>query len=186
MDYMDYIQIEKDNKRFQGALYLFEGELMKIIVKKPQAFSAGDLISCFYNDVKFESKILKKAGNHIYILVPQFYEQFSNEKRKHPRIHVDIPAYICVPHKNKHGVSEKLPIQLIDVSREGIGFLTNNSLKLNGIYQLFCESIHLTLKAEVIIRNKRDYEGKIRYGCQIKSLSKEGEFQLRKLILIHN
>ncbi|WLR51838.1 PilZ domain-containing protein [Bacillus tianshenii] len=179
---MDYIKLVKDNKLYTGALYLFEGELMKIIVKNPQEYKAGDKITCLYTGVRFESKVLKVKDNHLFILVPQFYEQFPNEKRKHPRLKVDFPAHLHVSQEAESN-GEKTDARVLDISRKGLGIATTHPIRKERMYLLYIEENVLKLCAEIVIRNESTSDSMYRYGCEIHDINEENEFVLRKFIL---
>ncbi|WP_017753486.1 PilZ domain-containing protein [Calidifontibacillus oryziterrae] len=179
---MDYIKLIKDDEYQIGALYKFEGELMKITVKDPDVFRAGDQIYCSYSDILFDTKILKKEDYQLYVLVPQTNEHFPHEKRKHPRIKVDLEGTLL----NYYNYN-KADIKVIDISRDGFGILMNKKEKQIFSVGDVCE-IKIAISdnpfaANLQIRNNEVIDQAIRLGCELHSISSKDEFELRKFIL---
>lgn len=178
---MDYIKLGKDDEVVLGALYKFESELMKIVVKNPDFFHVGDTITCDYANVRFSSKILKKQDSQIYALVPQTYKQFPNEKRKHPRIAVDLDG-IIIPYINPTEVK----IKIVDLSRMGVGFITkkeDQQINIGEVCKIIINFSANQIKAHLKIKNCEQYPQENRYGCEIHSIYESDEFELRKFIL---
>ncbi|OEH92385.1 PilZ domain-containing protein [Bacillus solimangrovi] len=179
---MDYIKLKKDELLSTGALYLFEGELMKVVVKNVEDYNAGDHITCSYTGVEFETQILKINDNNLYMLIPQFNEQFPNEKRKHPRISGHIPVQMKGCARSEHE-QENIEGLIVDISRNGFGLTANRSLNEKNHYNIHFTDEQLPIDVQVIIRNKRQTDGEFRYGCEISSIEEKCEFLLRKYIL---
>lgn len=178
---MDYIRLTKDNVVVLGALYKFEGELMNIVIKNPEEFQIGDAVTCDYNNVRFSTKILKKSESQLYVLVPQTYEQFPNEKRKHPRIAVNMDG-LLLPVSNANAVN----IRVVDLSRMGFGLLLEKSscfFKVGDFCKIIIQAIEMNVGANLRIKNCEEYENCYRYGCEIQSMPESDEYQLRKFIL---
>lgn len=179
---MDYIKLVKADELHIGALYKFEGELMKITVKNPESFHAGDIISCYYANILFETKILKKLDYQLYVLVPQSNQHFPNEKRMHPRIKVDLEGSLLNYLNN-----DKAIIRVVDISRNGFGIVLNKrenpTFNVGDICEIKILFSDNPLAANLRIRNFEEFENVKRFGCELQSISSKDEFELRKFIL---
>lgn len=175
---MEYIKIMKGDTVHIGALYLFEGELMKITIKEPESFAAGDLLNCEYKQQRFSTKILKKKDYQIYILVPQFNKNFPNDKREHPRLKVNLEGEVFLKSADK-----QFEITIIDISRRGIGFLADEKLPFEETYKVKADTPDLKVKGSIKLRNESEQDQQFRYGSEIVDISENDLFLLRKFIL---
>lgn len=183
---MDYIKIVKDNKRMSiGQMQHCEGELMNITVNKPDYFHVGDSIQCNCFGLNFQTKILKKENNQLYVYAPIFIDRIPEDRRKLPRVNVHLPAYIndCISTQLFDLPVDK-QVTVIDLTIKGFGILTTEPLRKNFLYYLHVDLGGVVIKPKVLIRNELIYDEGFRYGCEIHSL-KDNEFRaLRSFILM--
>lgn len=183
---MEYIKILKPGNRFSiGEMQHCEGELMNITVNNPDYFCVGDLIQCHCFGINFETKILKKVNNHIFIHAPIFHSKFPEERRKLPRIQVDLNAYIndCIS-TQLYDIPVDNHVKVIDLNIKGFGILTTEPLKKNFFYYLHVELGEKMVKPKVIIRNELIFDEGFRYGCEIHSITQKEFKALRSFILM--
>ncbi len=181
---MDYIQIIWQNKIRLGEIEDIEGEVMHVFLKNPAEFEIGDSVHCLFSTIRFESKVLKKDNQCIYLFIPIFLKKFPNERRKFPRLDVNCSALI------NDFLSEKvfeqaatMEVNIIDISLSGFGLLSCRPLKKNIPYFLYVKGQELSLNPKVIIHNEKYTDQGIRYGSEILSISKKDLCLLRKFIL---
>ncbi len=183
---MEIIKIIKPGHRFSiGEMQHCEGELMNITVRQPEKFRVGDLIQCHCFGINFETKVLKKANNQIFVHAPIFHQKFPEERRKLPRIKVYLNAYIndCIS-TQLYDIPVDNHVKVIDLNIKGFGILTTEPLKKNFFYYLHADLGEIMIKPKVIIRNELIFDEGFRYGCEIQSIT-QGEFRaLRGYILM--
>ncbi len=85
------------------------------------------------------------------------------ERRKHRRMELSSRLLI----KNLNGGEENIPIEVVNVSKTGIGFICENELEANTVYEAYLtiwmkENIHAFLE---IVRIEKLDEKRYSYGA---------------------
>lgn len=176
---MDDIKIIKCGNSFRmDGMPFCNGELMSVTVNQPEKFHTGEVIQCQCGDLLFEAKILQKTNKQIFFHAPLFHARFSKERRKLPRILVDL---------NTHIEHDDFPVEnevkVIDLNMLGFGILTTEPLKKDSLYFLHVDLGESIIKPQIIIRNELVYDEGFRYGCEIHSMTNKEWKALREFII---
>jgi hypothetical protein len=182
---MEKVQFEYKGRIEFGTMEMAEGELLNLEVLNPDTYSVGDCLSFFYEGRKIAVKIIKKTPQHICLFVPLFEVNFPNNRRRWPRVNVDLPAYINDYLSEKvYEIPPDLKIKVVDVSIQGFGFICREPLRVNHSYYLSFETNDLKIKTKTIIRYEKMEDEGYRYGCEIQSITREDFNVLRRYVLL--
>ncbi|MFE8703576.1 PilZ domain-containing protein [Cytobacillus sp. FJAT-54145] len=176
---MEYITLIHKNKRILAALFQVEGEMINVVVKRPDLIKTGDSFDCLIEGDTIGATVLKKDQNNLYLFVPYFkIEKFHSRRRSiRCRIHSTGEIY---PYSD---ASFKYDITVIDISLNGIGFISEVSVDLNIHYILHFYLETKFVSCVISIKNKSKIENGFRYGCEINELKDKSLFYLRKYLL---
>ncbi|MFT9848548.1 PilZ domain-containing protein [Aneurinibacillus sp. REN35] len=182
---MEIVQFEYKGKLDLGKMETTEGELLSLEVKNPDIYKVGDMVALFYQGKKFSVKIIKKEEQHISLFIPLFEMNFPNNRRKWPRVGVDLTAFINDYVSEKiYEIPPDLRIQVLDLSIQGFGFASHEPLKVNHSYYLLFDAPDLSIKTKTIIRHEKLADDGYRYGCEIMSITKTDFNELRRYVLL--
>ncbi|WP_276917358.1 PilZ domain-containing protein [Aneurinibacillus aneurinilyticus] len=182
---MEIVQFEYRGKVESGRIETAEGELLNVEVKNPDSYMVGDFIGFFYGGSKFSVKIIKKGPQHICLFIPLFETNFPNNRRKWPRVCVDLSAFINDYLSEKiYEIPPDLRIRVIDLSIQGFGFISPEPLQVNHSYYLLFEVPDLAIKIKTIIRHEKLADDGYRYGCEVLSITKKDFHVLRRYVLL--
>lgn len=173
---MEYIKISIRGEISQAALFFIEGELMNVIVKNPDQFNSGDTVVCLYESQKFETKIIKKQDNNLYLFVPWFEALQDSERRRAARVSYVVEGQV-------HSGEKHEKVRLIDLSVRGIGFSCEKKL-LNTDLQVISFMIEdVTNHFTIRIQNEQKLDDIYRYGGSFIGVSVKDLFYVRRYIL---
>ncbi|WP_286884758.1 PilZ domain-containing protein [Aneurinibacillus sp. UBA3580] len=182
---MEIVQFEYRGKLELGRMEMAEGELLYLEVKNPEAFTVGDFLVFFYGGRKFSVKIVKKSEKYICLFVPLFETNFPNNRRRWPRVKVELSAFINDYLSEKvYEIPADLRIRIIDVSIQGFGFVSHDPLKVNHSYYILFDVPDLAIKTKTILRHEKLADDGYRYGCEILSITKQDFTALRRYVLL--
>lgn len=184
---MDHIKLVSGTGRMIiGELLNFEGEVMDVTINSPDMYSVGDSLSCNYNGIKFNSLILNKINNRLLLYCPLFQTDFPNERRKIPRIEVNIPAII------NDFISEKVyqvppdkKVEIVDLSMRGFGIISTEAYKINTLHYLYFTIDNVAIKTKIMIKNEKLCDNGFRYGSEIQANTKTDFEILRNYVLTY-
>lgn len=182
---MEIVQFEYRGRVELGRMETAEGELLNVEVKNPESYMVGDFIGFFYGGRKFSVKIIKKGLQHIFLFIPLFETNFPNNRRRWPRVRVDLSAFINDYLSEKiYELPPDLRIRVIDLSIQGFGFISPEPLRVNHSYYLLFEVPDLAIKIKTIIRHEKLADDGYRYGCEVLSITKKDFNALRRYVLL--
>ena len=173
---MEYIELVKQGKTSQAALFFIEGELMNVIVMDPDRFNSGDTVICLHKSLTFETNIIKKQENNLYLFVPWYDTLQDSERRRAARV-----AYVAQGKVQSHQKSER--VQLIDLSIKGLGFSCENKLMKAELHTITFTLDHARNHFPIRIQNEREMEGAYRYGVSFIGVPVKDLFYVRRYIL---
>ncbi|MGE7602187.1 PilZ domain-containing protein [Peribacillus sp. NPDC097675] len=149
---------------------------MNVIVKNPDQFNSGDTVICLYESQKFETKIIKKQDNNLYLFVPWFKSLQDSERRRAARVSYIVDGQVQFGTKIER-------VRLIDLSIKGIGFSSENKLMNTELHMIsfMLEDVmnHFTIR----IQNAQKVDDLYRYGGSFVGVSVKDLFYVRRYIL---
>ncbi len=181
-----------NGKIFPAQVTQAKAEYVELLVKEPEQFKLGDYISFLDLNRKLEMRIIHMEGSTLS-LYPSNSDIFlintatptstlssmsQDERRKYIRFNVDTSARL-------HEMSEDFHVHVVDISRQGIGFVSNRqdlAQTMEFDVDLICqgEVIH----PRVVIRNRIPMEFESRYGAEIIFIDPNELHALRYFIVM--
>ncbi|WP_338780185.1 PilZ domain-containing protein [Metabacillus sp. FJAT-52054] len=178
MEYMTIIT--KDHKTITAGLHHIEGELMNVVVKDLSGIQLGDRLTCKFEMKSFHAYVLKQENFNLYLYLPIQERQAPNERRRFYRHSCQISASLSIKGQ------EPSKVTIVDISLNGFGFITGNSLGKEQLYELELKMDEPaeTLRTQITVRNQRELPTSLyRYGSQITAISEKDLLHLRKFLL---
>lgn len=173
---MEYIKILIKGEISQAALFFIEGELMNVVVMNPDQFNSGDTVICLHKSQKFETKIIKKQDNNLYLFVPWFAALQDSERRRAARVSYIADGQVQSGEKNER-------VRLIDLSIRGIGFSCENKLMNTELYRIIFMIDDVRNHFTIGIQNEQKLDDVYRYGGSFIGVSVKDLFYVRRYIL---
>lgn len=154
-------------------LIYIDGELMEIIIPKTEVdnLAVGDYIYYIFEGKYVTIRVIRKVENHLYLFILNFQESlnFINYNRNYPRFFFNLQGLLV-------DRSQVYPINIIDISNNGFGFLSTSELVLFNKYDLILHHDFFNINCEIIIQSQT--LDKERYGSEITRI---GDDELQKL-----
>lgn len=180
---MEKIRIFCRDQILEATLNYFEGELMILGFPEAEKFGIGEQAIFNYQNNELKGKVIAVNSGRLYLFVKLNMKDFSHNRRKFPRIPVDMKAVIMYNMFKSLDYDTKL-IELVDVSHNGIGFYSpRKTLALKEYYHVILYTLDPPVVAKVYLLNQIISERGVRYGAEIVYMPAEAMDTLRQFIL---
>jgi hypothetical protein len=175
---MSIAKFIKKDKIIQLQVIRFEGEMMEIIwpFYEEGPLLVGDYISYIFEDKFIDSRVIRSFKDHVHLFIPTYRESldFVNYNRSFPRYHVNMTGLLS-------SVNQVVPMNIIDISQNGFGFITPNVLFLFQKYDAMIHHDFLNIHCEVLIHSQSS--DKHRYGAEITFIQDSALNKLQNYLL---
>ncbi len=173
---MEEIWIITNEKVIPTALFFIEGELMNVIVKKPELFETGETITFLIDQKRIEAKLIKKQGYNLYLYLSLSEDLLDNKRRRAVRSQIKVSAKLT-------SRLNSWEAEVLDISMKGIAFTTRAELQ-DGSYSLAFLIEEQPVSMTVNIINNTTWHNSIRYGCTIEGMDQTSQYAIRRYILM--
>lgn len=176
---MGYVRLIKDCTFSIGKLNKLEGEIMDLLVYRPEHYNVGDHVNCLCPKISFQSNILKKKDECISLYAPFSLGNFITDRRALPRIETNINALLNDNMSEKvYDFAPSTEIVILNVSMKGFGFISTKKLNGNVPYYLHLDVMDQLEEPDKIIikvkiKNDQIHDDGYRYGCEIEYMKAE-------------
>jgi hypothetical protein len=176
--FMSIAKFIKKDKIIQLQVIRFEGEMMEIIwpYNEEGPLLVGEYISYFCEDKFIDSRVIRSFKDHVHLFIPNFREtlDFVNYNRSFPRYNVNLTGLLS-------SVNQVVPMNIIDLSQNGFGFITHGVLSLFQKYDALIHHDFLNIHCEVLIHSQSlDIN---RYGAEITYIQDKALNKLQNYLL---
>lgn len=180
---MEKIRIFCRDQLVEGTFIYFEGELMIIGMQGAERFGIGEQAVFNYQNTEMRGKVIAVNNGKLYLFVKLNMKDFSHNRRKFPRIPVDMKAVIMYNMFKSLDYDTKV-IEVVDVSHNGVGFYSpKKTLALKEYYHVILHTLDPPVVAKVYLLNQIITDRGVRYGAEIVYMPAESMDVLRQFIL---
>ncbi len=173
---MDEIWVISNEEIIPAALFFIEGELMNVIIKQPELFEPGEIITFLIDRKRIHAKLIKKQGYNLYLYISLSEAMLDIQRRKAVRSQIKVSGTLT-------DYLHSWEVEVLDISMKGLAFTTKAELQ-DGSYTIAFTIENQPVTMMVTIRNLTFMQNSNRYGCTIEGMKQQNQFAIRRYILM--